>query len=185
MPAAYTSACSVQVSDFEDLRLLIPCIRLYAVPVRRASALPAASFRSYLSIATLAVRLTLPPVGCVKNFHASFKSAVIFKQMRPAGHTHKKSPALKSGAFAQAIAWVTYSRQRPTLPDSYPSSTIGSEGLNCRVRNGNGCFPLDIVTGKIGVKHIASQTYDNLGESKHFPMFLASQKKNRLSLTTD
>src|SRR5437764_9146120 len=40
------------------------------------------------------------------------------------------------------------SRQRPTLPRGCPRSTIGAEGLNCRVRNGNGCGPLAKVTGK-------------------------------------
>jgi hypothetical protein len=39
----------------------------YAISVRRASALPAASFRSHLAVGTLAVRLTLPPVGCVED----------------------------------------------------------------------------------------------------------------------
>ncbi len=118
MPAAYTSACSLQVSDFEDLRLLIPCIRLYAVPVRRASALPAASFRSYLTIATLAVRLTLPPVGCVKNFHASFKSAVIFKQMRPAGHTQKKG---------SSFIWTTLDSGNIPLKSQNGRSSFSSE----------------------------------------------------------
>ncbi|MCI0558626.1 MAG: hypothetical protein MN733_09035, partial [Nitrososphaera sp.] len=41
----------------------------YAVSVRQASALPAASFRFHLAMNTLAVRLTLAPVGCVENFH--------------------------------------------------------------------------------------------------------------------
>ena len=45
--------------------------------------------------------------------------------------------------------WATNnSWQRPTLPHSHPCSTIGAEGLNCRVRNGNGCFPFAIVTRK-------------------------------------
>ena len=30
--------------------------------------------------------------------------------------------------------------RRPTLPHSYPCSTIGAVELNCRVRYGNGCF---------------------------------------------
>ena len=38
-------------------------------------------------------------------------------------------------------------RQRPTLPLSCPSSTIGTGGLNCRVRNGNGCCPAVKVAG--------------------------------------
>ena len=41
------------------------------------------------------------------------------------------------------------SRQRPTLPPGCPGSTIGDGGLNCRVRNGNGCDPSSQVPGKI------------------------------------
>jgi hypothetical protein len=48
-----------------------------------------------------------------------------------------------------ACAWGPHtSRRRPTLPGSYPPSTIGPERLNFRVRNGNGCFPLGMTTGK-------------------------------------
>src|SRR3989441_4874128 len=42
----------------------------YAISVRRASALPAASFRSPLAMDPLAVRLTIPPVGFVGDFHS-------------------------------------------------------------------------------------------------------------------
>jgi hypothetical protein len=38
-------------------------------------------------------------------------------------------------------------RQRPTLPRGFPRSTIGSGGLNFRVRDGNGCDPSEIATG--------------------------------------
>ena len=31
--------------------------------------------------------------------------------------------------------------------DAYGHSTIGAEGLNCRVRDGNGCFTLAMATG--------------------------------------
>ncbi len=41
------------------------------------------------------------------------------------------------------------SRRRPTLPHTCARSTIGAGGLNCRVRNGNGCFPPATVTGKL------------------------------------
>ena len=41
----------------------------YAIPVRRASVLPAASFRFNLTIDTLAVRLTVPSVGPVRDLH--------------------------------------------------------------------------------------------------------------------
>src|SRR5437660_5208595 len=70
MPAASTPKLSVQVSDFEDIGLLIQLARLYAISVRRASALPAASFRFHLAMDTLAVRLTIPPVGFVADFHS-------------------------------------------------------------------------------------------------------------------
>ncbi len=41
-----------------------------------------------------------------------------------------------------------YSRRRPTFPHSCPCSIIGPEGLNFRVRDGNGCDPLGIATEK-------------------------------------
>jgi hypothetical protein len=40
-------------------------------------------------------------------------------------------------------------RQRPTLPHGFPCSTIGSGGLNFRVRDGNGCDPTDIATANL------------------------------------
>ena len=39
-------------------------------------------------------------------------------------------------------------RQRPTLPQGHPSSTIGARGLNYSVRNGKRCFPSAITTGR-------------------------------------
>ncbi len=42
---------------------------------------------------------------------------------------------------------VNYCRQRPTLPHSFPCSTIGGIRLNFRVRNGNGCDPDPMTTG--------------------------------------
>ncbi len=44
-------------------------------------------------------------------------------------------------------------RQRPTLPRGFPRSTIGSGGLNFRVRDGNGWDPSDIATGKAATVH--------------------------------
>ena len=40
--------------------------------------------------------------------------------------------------------------RRSTLPRRCQRSTIDHEGLNCRIRNGNGCFPLCMGTPKIG-----------------------------------
>ena len=53
----------------DDIGRLTPLHRLYPLPVRQASALPSASFRFRIAPDTLAVRLTLPPAGCVRDFH--------------------------------------------------------------------------------------------------------------------
>src|ERR1700742_214737 len=58
----------------------------------------------------------------VKNFHTGFKFLLL------------KNP-----------------RQRPTLPPTCAGSTIGGSRLNFRVRNGNGCDPAPMATGKLGV----------------------------------
>jgi hypothetical protein len=42
-------------------------------------------------------------------------------------------------------------RRRPTLPLSFPSSTIGAKELNFRVRDGNGCDLFAIATEKLKV----------------------------------
>ena len=47
---------------------------------------------------------------------------------------------------AMGIRGVSYSGwRRPTLPRPPGRSTIGAAGLNCRVRNGNGCGPCALV----------------------------------------
>jgi hypothetical protein len=76
MPAASTTAISVQVSGFEDIGLLTHHVALYAISVRPVSALPAASFRSFLAEGTLAVRLTVPPIGPVGDFHSQVGAAL-------------------------------------------------------------------------------------------------------------
>ena len=50
------------------------------------------------------------------------------------------------------------SRQRPTLPHTYACSTIGGGRLNFRVRNGNGCDPAPMTTGKLVVFHSSNRT---------------------------
>ena len=47
-------------------------------------------------------------------------------------------------------ACVINPRQRPTLPPTCAGSTIGGSRLNFRVRNGNGCDPAPMATGKLG-----------------------------------
>src|SRR5438132_13336132 len=54
-------------------------------------------------------------------------------------------------AFAPVRRFCLYDcRQRPTLPYSFPYSTIGGIRLNFRVRNGNGCDPDPMTTGILG-----------------------------------
>ena len=43
-------------------------------------------------------------------------------------------------------------RRLPTLPRSYPRSTIGSKRLNLPFRDGNGCDPLDRITGNLSTR---------------------------------
>jgi hypothetical protein len=43
---------------------------------------------------------------------------------------------------------LKYSWQRPTLPQGFPSSTIGARGLNFSVRKGKRCDPSAIATRK-------------------------------------
>ena len=68
IPAASTSTPSVQILGFT---IMAPCPVLppHAVPVRRASALPAASFRFHLAMDTLAVRLMVPLTGPIGDLH--------------------------------------------------------------------------------------------------------------------
>ena len=43
-------------------------------------------------------------------------------------------------------------RRRPTLPGRLRPSTIGAGGLNCRVRDGNGCDPTAMTTGNMSTE---------------------------------
>jgi hypothetical protein len=49
---------------------------------------------------------------------------------------------IKKGAhIAVSALFIKEVRQRSTLPQSHPCSTIDAVRLNFRVRNGTGCFP--------------------------------------------
>lgn len=54
-----------------------------AIPVRRVSALPAASFRFHLAANPLAVRLTVPPVRPVKDFHLQLNAFFRAHKLKP------------------------------------------------------------------------------------------------------
>ena len=51
----------------------------------------------------------------------------------------------RSGALGQRSRSRRKGWRRPTLPPPLSGSTIGAAGLNCRVRNGNGCGPCALV----------------------------------------
>ena len=61
----------------------------------------------------------------------------------------RSQEAIKKRRQHLLTAFLIKTRPRPTLPHSYPCSTIGAERLNFRVRNGNGCGPFAIKTGNI------------------------------------
>jgi hypothetical protein len=64
----------------------------YAVSVRQASVLPAASSGFHLAMDTLAVRLTIPPAGFVRDFHP---------QMSAPCRAHKDKAAVGAGRGGQ------------------------------------------------------------------------------------
>jgi hypothetical protein len=68
----------------------------------------------------------------------------------PRGTVATRSPHTKRARrISPAGSRRYYCRQRPTLPHSSPCSTIGGIRLNFRVRNGNGCDPDPMTTGKL------------------------------------
>ena len=79
-----------------------------------------------------------------------FRGAAKGKQHSPrdAGRWKKKSPEACS---AQPRGYEKKLRQRPTLPQRHRCSTIGSEELNFRVRDGIGWNLFDITTGKLWI----------------------------------
>ena len=89
------------------------------------------------------------PTDCFGTTVADSSSSIQFsKNRRPLGGGqpyYSGQDCLSTPLFrGRKIAF----RQRPTLPHTNACSTIGAEGLNCRVRKGNGCFPLARTTGK-------------------------------------
>ena len=76
---------------------------------------------------------------------------------RPSGiPASRSSGAQKKRARLSAGSSWKKSRQRPTLPHGFPCSTIGSEELNFRVRDGIGCGLLEITTGNFWIASSAS-----------------------------
>ena len=94
----------------------------YAISVRQASALPAASFRFHLAMDTLAVRLAVPLIGPAKVFH--------LLGLRPAGRTKKTDNEFVAGFTIRSLLPVvtTLSSQFIASTLSGPRTRIYSDG---------------------------------------------------------
>ena len=68
------------------------------------------------------------------------------------------------------------SRRRPTFPHSYPCSIIGPARLNFRVRDGNGCDPRGMTTGK-SVKSLRSRYQTSAIKKQTSKLFAAAQER--------
>ena len=94
---------------------------LYAVPVRQASALPAASFRFRLATDTLAVRLTVPLAGPVEDFHLQIIDEPP-QLIKGCGSTTRHAWHTKCGAIKGVSMW-----RPPFVPfRSYQAGTTKS-----------------------------------------------------------
>ena len=89
-------------------------------------------------------------IGPTSSLHASSPRSVTLPQLRFASFTlacSRKDFHLRMDAHAgrtkgegpALLSWAFKPRQRPTLPQGCPCSTIGPGELNFRVRDGNGC----------------------------------------------
>ena len=77
-------------------------------------------------------------------------------------------PQKSKGLEGYSRPFGKLTRQRPTLPHSCPCSTIGSEKLDFRVRDGIGYGLLDIATGNVGhPKFSGLEGHAALGSSGH------------------
>ena len=60
--------------------------------------------------------------------------------------------AIEWGSLADSLAVKSRQKKIPAArysPTGNPRSTLAEETLHCRVRNGNGCNLLSMVTGKV------------------------------------
>jgi hypothetical protein len=84
----------------------------------------------------------LAPRSFIPALRRSGRKTPFGRMAYPETRGKEKGPEPKFGAFCNL------SRRRPTFPHSYPCSIIGPARLNFRVRDGNGCDPRGMTTGK-------------------------------------
>src|ERR1700720_2263978 len=92
MPAAYTCSLPYRYRTLKICAFSSSLHASYAVSVRQASVLPAASFRFHLAMDTLAVRLTIPPVGLVGDFHSQVSAPC-------RAHVRRKGPRISNAGL--------------------------------------------------------------------------------------
>jgi hypothetical protein len=86
----------------------------------------------------------LQQAGTLQRFRGGVQPPGAAKDQGSGNSRNRRPMSLSHGPYSE-----DNSRRRPTLPHTCARSTIGAGGLNCRVRNGNGCFPPATVTGKL------------------------------------
>ena len=147
------------------LACLPHCVASDPLRVPQASALPTASFRSPVTRGTLAAQLTLPPAGCVQDFHLQVSAPC-------RAHQRKGPNTFVLGPSCMRSLAVTYSGM------ACSHTTIGAGRFHFRVRNGIGWFPLAIAarqTGKLFVRTLvafanASDQGPKESASMHHPL---------------
>ena len=100
MPATYTSVLSVQVSDFEDNCLLIQHDRLICDSCSSGQRFACGFLQPTPRDANLAVRLILPPAGCIEDLHLQVSA--------PCRAHNKKREASPLLPFSQQIISCLY-----------------------------------------------------------------------------
>ena len=165
MSVGSTTRRSVQVSGFAVSRLLTPPRSLYPLRVPRTNVLPSASFRSPVARGTLAAQLTLPLVGCVKDFHLQLSApcqAHDHRRSAPVSHS-AKAPSGRtrllclSGVRTKASSGrrgLTFSNplklarpERFELPTSWFVGWRSFGGKALKFQRKSGCLVLNILAG--------------------------------------
>ena len=94
-------------------------------------------------------RTTAAPRGAKKGRARGTENgrAPSTKEAGPPGR--RTGPGQRGRAAPVGTALLSQNRRRPTLPGPRGPSTIGAEGLNFSVRNGQRCIPLAITTERL------------------------------------
>jgi hypothetical protein len=111
----------------------------YAISVRQASVLPAASFRFHLTMDTLAVRLTVPPVGPVEDFHLQVNAPCRAHQKKgpvenflPAfSYQQKMRKLLLHASFEHCFAFVSSGFASASGVLGSHRGSLGCSGAGC------------------------------------------------------